>query len=196
MLWEMISVMISVFLNYCNQQLEIAMIRVNSWKRQFVDICIWISVLIYHTTCNKSLIFVHWWSTRVIIKYYSNTIIIRMFYSHLPSWFDQPCMYKSIGGLYIYGREIWIPFYSRFWSYYLVHFPPNVQCVVIHRCHLILFLNEKIYRQTRNLYTKTIYKIITSYCTCRMFIYYVRLSKSGLGYTTIHKSGLGYTTVH
>jgi hypothetical protein len=32
----------------------------------------------------------------VIIKYYSNTIIIRMSYSHLPSWFDQPWMYKSI----------------------------------------------------------------------------------------------------
>ena len=24
-----------------------------------------------------------------------------------------------------YGRQIWIPFYSRFWSYYLVHFPPK-----------------------------------------------------------------------
>ena len=46
-----------------------------------------------------------------------------------------------------YGRQIWIPFYSRFWRYYLVHPPPpppppNVQCVVIHRCHHVwsLFL--------------------------------------------------------
>jgi len=36
-----------------------------------------------------------------------------------------------------FGRQLWIPFYSRFWSYYLVHLPPppNVQCVLIHRCH-------------------------------------------------------------
>jgi hypothetical protein len=28
-----------------------------------------------------------------------------MFYSHLPSWFDKPWVYKSIGELYIYGQN-------------------------------------------------------------------------------------------
>ena len=33
--------------------------------------------------------------------------------------------YTSMDQQRFYGRQIWIPFYCRFWSYYLVHFPPK-----------------------------------------------------------------------
>ena len=61
-------------------------------------------------------------------------------------------------------------------------FPPNAQCIVIHRCHLILFLNE-IYIGKRE---TCILKLFIKSSHLTVHVYNVRLSKSGLGYTTIH----------
>ena len=68
-------------------------------------------------------------------------------------------------------------------------FPPNAQCIVIHRCHLILFLNEIYIGKRETCILKLFIKSshLTVHIECSFIIsIYVRLSKSGLGYTTIH----------